>query len=136
MHRAKFSMPLIICGTWAWVGWSRCAQALWATWNWELLTPTCCEVTLGTPPLRVGSGKFGTPCERMQWEKATGLELAVWELTGLPAFDEPPEPVDDGLLPLQAAASRARTAVAMRAAAVRADRSRARRFIMVSSAAG
>jgi hypothetical protein len=126
MHRAKFTMPLIICGTWAWVGWSRCAQALWATWNWELLTPICCGVTLGTPPVRVGSGKAGTPCERTQWEKATALELGAWELTGPPAFGEPPEPVDDGLPP-HAAASRARAAVAAMAAAIRAAGGRARR---------
>jgi hypothetical protein len=31
IHRAKFSMPVIISGTWAWVGWSSCAQALSAT---------------------------------------------------------------------------------------------------------
>jgi hypothetical protein len=30
-------------------------------------------VTLGTPPLLKGSGKSGTPCERMQWEKASAL---------------------------------------------------------------
>jgi DNA-binding response OmpR family regulator len=80
----------------------------------------------------------------MQWEKATGLELAVWELTGPPAFDEPPEPLDDGLPPLQAAASRTRTVLAVMAAVVRAIVSRARHgrrmtrvlsFIMVSSRA-
>jgi hypothetical protein len=61
-----------------------------------------------------------------------------------PAFAEPPEPVDDGLL-LHAAASRARAAVAMVAAAVRAVRGDARRgrrmtrvlsFMMPSSGAG
>ena len=116
MHRAKSSMPLVIRGTWAWVGWSSCAQALWAAWSWEVLTPTCCGVTLGTPPLLVGSGKAGTPCERMQWEKATAWELAAWELAGPPAFDEPPGPVDDGLLP-HAAVSRARAAATLAAAA-------------------
>jgi hypothetical protein len=54
--------------------------------------------------LVVGSGQFGTPCERMQREKATSLECAA-----PPALDEPPEPVDepvdDGPLP-HAAASR------------------------------
>jgi hypothetical protein len=79
----------------------------------------------------MGSGKAGTPCERMQWEKATALELAAWALTGPPAFDEPPEPVDDGLPP-HAAASRARAAVAM-AATVRAAGSRARRMTRVLS---
>jgi hypothetical protein len=80
----------------------------------------------------------------MQWEKATALELAAWELTGPPAFDEPPGPVDDGL-PLHAAASMARVAAAMMAAAVRAAGGRGRRgrrmtrvlsFIMPSSGAG
>jgi hypothetical protein len=61
-----------------------------------------------------------------------------------PAFAEPPEPVDDGLL-LHAAASRPRAAVAMMAAAVRAVRGDARRgrrmtrvlsFMMPSSGAG
>ncbi len=45
-----------------------------------------------------GSGKFGTPWERMQWEKLTAGELAAPA-----AFDEPPGPAADGL-PLQAAA--------------------------------
>jgi hypothetical protein len=76
----------------------------------------------------------------MQWEKATASELAAWELTGPPAFDEPPEPEDDGLPP-HAAASRARTVAAVMAAAVRAIGGRARHgrrmtrvlsFIMVS----
>ncbi|HTA02222.1 MAG TPA: hypothetical protein VK802_17705 [Streptosporangiaceae bacterium] len=43
-------------------------QAVWAAWSWELLTPRCCELAFGTPPLLGGSGKFGTPWERMQWE--------------------------------------------------------------------
>jgi hypothetical protein len=77
----------------------------------------------------------------MQWEKATVLEFAAWALTGPPAFDEPPEPVDDGPPP-HAAASKTRTAVAMMAAAVRATGGRTRRsrrmtrvlaFIMPSS---
>jgi hypothetical protein len=77
----------------------------------------------------------------MQWEKATVLEFAAWELTGPPAFDEPPEPVDDGPPP-HATASKTRTAVAMMAAAVRATGGRTRRsrrmtrvlsFIMPSS---
>jgi hypothetical protein len=73
------------------------------------------------------------------------MQLAYWtpisEFADLPAFDEPLEPVDDGLPP-HAAASRARAAVAMMAAAVRAAGGRARRgrrvtrvlwFIMLSS---
>jgi hypothetical protein len=73
----------------------------------------------------------------MQWEKAT----ADGEFADPPAAGEPPEPVDDGL-PLHAAAKRARAAVAMTAAAVRAVGGRARHglrmtrvlsFIMPSS---
>jgi hypothetical protein len=58
----------MIRGAWAGAGWSNGAQARWAAWNRELLTPTCCGVTLGTPPPLVGSGKSGTPCARTQWE--------------------------------------------------------------------
>jgi len=80
-----------------------------------LLTPSCRAVSLGIPPLLLGSGKFGTPCERMQPEKAT----ADWERADPPAFDEPPEPVAGGLPP-QAAVSTARPAAVMMAATVRA----------------
>ncbi len=49
---------------------SRCAQALWAAWYWELLTPSCSRLTLGNPLanslLLLGSGYFGTPWDRMQ----------------------------------------------------------------------
>jgi hypothetical protein len=63
----------------------------------------------------------------MQWEKPTAdSEPADGELAEPPAFGEPPELVDDGL-PLHAAASRARAAVAMTAAAVRAAGGHARR---------
>jgi hypothetical protein len=81
----------------------------------------------------------------MQWEKATSWEFAAPELADPPAFVEPPEPVDDGLLLLHAAASRTRAAVAITAAAVRAAGGHARRgrrmtrvlwFIMPSSGAG
>jgi hypothetical protein len=67
--------------------------------------------------------------------------IPTWEFADPRAFDEPPEPVDDGL-PLHAAASRARAAVAMMAAAARAGRGHARRmtrvlsFIMPSFGAG
>jgi hypothetical protein len=44
------------------------AQALAAAWNRELLTPSCCALVLGSPPPLGGSGKFGTPLERMHWE--------------------------------------------------------------------
>ena len=67
-----------------------------------------------------GSGKSGTPRERMHWEKASSGAFA-----GPPAWGDPPEPVidrlppgsvDDGL-PLHAAVGRARAAAAMMAAA-------------------
>src|SRR6266705_1090992 len=124
-------MPLRICGIMA-VGnvslaptGSRCWQALRVALNWELLTPYCCSWTgpnFMLDWLLDGSGQVGTPCERMQWEKATSFECAA-----PPAPGEPPEPVDepvdDGPLP-HAAASRATVAVAMMAAAVRAGRAR------------
>src|SRR6188472_1833148 len=69
-QRAKSSMPLSVCCTWVLVDRSRCAQALWAAWNCELLTPSCCMVTLGIAPLLSGSGNCDTPWERMQPEKA------------------------------------------------------------------
>jgi hypothetical protein len=67
--------------------------------------------------------------------------IPIWEFADLPAFDEPLEPVDDGLPP-HAAASRTRAAVATIAAAVRAAGGCARRgrrvtrvlrFILLSS---
>lgn len=92
-----------------------------------------------------GSGKFGTPFERMHWEKASSEELAA-----PPAFeellepvDEVPELVDDGLA--LHAASGIRTAMAMTAATVRAVGCHARRgrrvtwvlsFTMPSAGAG
>ena len=50
------------------VAGSRRWQALWPAWSWEVLTPSSCALTLGSVPLLSGSGKFGTPWERMQWE--------------------------------------------------------------------
>ncbi len=73
----------------------------------------------GHTPLLFGSGKFGTPLERMQWEKASGWEFTDELFVEPPALEVPPEPVDDGLPP-HAAASRTRTAVATMAATVRA----------------
>jgi hypothetical protein len=35
------------------------------------------------PPPGLGSGKFGTPCERMHCEKATGRPLATVDVPGL-----------------------------------------------------
>ena len=80
MHRANVRMSLHDCCSSAWVGWlpgpfgSRCMQALWADWNWELLTPSCCRLTLGIAPLLSGSGKFGTPLERMHVANASDDE--------------------------------------------------------------
>ena len=54
----------------------------------------------------MGSGKFGTPWERMQREKASGWAVGDWEVVDPDAAGEPPH----------AAASRARPAVAMIAA--------------------
>ncbi len=81
-----------------------------AAWYWERLTPSCCQ--LGNLSLLWGSGKFGTPFERMQPAKASS-----WEVCDPPALDEPPA---DGLPLLHAAASRTKPAAAMTAAAVRA----------------
>src|SRR6266702_348964 len=76
MHRANPSMARRSRCDWDWLIWpplgSRCAQACWAAWYWELLTPSRCGSTLGNPlgnalPL-LASGYFGTPCERMQRE--------------------------------------------------------------------
>jgi hypothetical protein len=95
-------------------------------------------VLLNSPEL-LGSGKFGTPWARTQLAKASALEFA-----DPPAFDEPPELVDEGL-PLHAADSSARAAVAMIAVAVRTADGHARRsrgmtkvlwFTVVSSASG
>src|SRR5437762_754678 len=71
----------------------------------------------------IGSGQFGTPCERMQAEYAT----ADGDLVDPPAPGEPPEPENGGLLLAHAATSRVRTPVAMRAAAVRPAGGRRRR---------
>ena len=76
MHRAILSMASRSRCDSAWVIWpplgSRCAQALWVTWYWELLTPSCYRLTLGNPLrnsfLLLASGNFGTPCQRMQAE--------------------------------------------------------------------
>src|ERR1700730_16569934 len=119
---------------------SRCWQAFSAAWSWELLTPSCCAVSLAIPPLLSGAGEFRPPPERTQREKASAFwEFVDGEFADPPAFGEPPEPVDE--LPLHAD-SRARPAVAMMAAALRAAGGRARRgrrmtrvrwFIMLSS---
>ena len=43
-------------------------------------------------PLLLGSGKFATPCERTQLEKAREWEFGDWEFTDSFAL----EPIDDG----------------------------------------
>src|SRR5947209_2008877 len=106
MQRANFSRPVMICGAWAWDGWSNGAQARWAAWNRALLTPACCGVTLGTPPRRLGSGKFGTPCARMQWEKATAWEFAAWTVAGPAAGGRLPHAVDSSARPAAAISMR------------------------------
>src|SRR5579864_8988656 len=68
-------------------------------------------------PLLSGPGKFGTPCERMHRAKLTSDGV----FAGVPAFGEPPDPADDGLL-LHAAASRAAAAMPVMTAAARARR--------------
>lgn len=70
MHREKFNMLLSICdlsaaGNWSFVpAGSRRAHASSAAMSRELLTPSCCAP--GNFPLPDGSGKFGTPLERMR----------------------------------------------------------------------
>ena len=91
----------------------------WVDWNLELLTPSCCELSFGSSPLLLGSGKLGTPFERIQRAKASIWEPGAWALAGPPAFDAPPGPVDDGLPP-HAAASRARATPVKMETAVRA----------------
>jgi hypothetical protein len=99
----------------AWVGWppfgSRRWQSLWAAWKRELLTPSCCRVSLGSSPLLLASGKFSTPLERMQREKASSSPFCVVALScvvvGAAGVEEatlatPGEPLP---LPAQPAAS-------------------------------
>src|ERR1700733_6628859 len=71
----------------------RCLQAFWAVWTCELPTAPSAlmAAALGIPPLPAGSGKSGTPCERMQEEYASSLEL--------PLAEAPPPAVDDPVAP-------------------------------------
>ena len=64
---------------------SRCSQAFEAALTCALLTAPSALMTpaLGIPPLLAGSGKFGTPCERIQEEYATSPVESV-----LPPADE------------------------------------------------
>jgi hypothetical protein len=73
---------------------------------------------LGVSLVLLGSGYVDTPCERMQWTKASAFwEFVDWAFVDPPACDEPPEPVDEGLPP-HAAASRTRAIMAAAARAV------------------
>src|SRR5215470_18356543 len=82
----------------------------------DTLTPSCRGLEPGNFPMKDGggSGKFGTPCERIQREKAS----ADGGPAGPPAFGEPPEPVNEGLPP-HAAVSSTRPAVTARTPARR-----------------
>jgi len=70
-------------------------QSFWAAWNAGEFgsMPVPPKSTLNaTPPYGpvcvLGSGKFGTPCERMHRDiaRAWDLALAVWAAEGVPAF--------------------------------------------------
>jgi hypothetical protein len=99
MHRANFTMSLPICCTTAGLGGtpgppsgSRGPQARVAAWNSGLVA-TSSTWLFGHTPLLLGSGKFGTPWRRMQWEKASACsadEPDEFEL------DEPDELDDAG----------------------------------------
>jgi hypothetical protein len=93
IHRPNFNMSLRISCTTAGLGGtpgppsgSRCPQDWLAAWNRGL--PAASSTWLfGHTPLLLGSGNFDTPCERMQWEKASGCEIGDWEFVDPPAFD-------------------------------------------------
>jgi hypothetical protein len=82
---------------------SRRAQAVRAVWYCEALTPSCCADSFAIAPLPSGSGKLGTPCERMHWENLTA-DVAAGEPPLSAAGGPPPHP------------ARTRAVVAMRAA--------------------
>jgi hypothetical protein len=112
MQLEKGSMPRRRSGTSDGGNWSLTPtgsnrwQTFSAVLSWELLTWSCCA--LGNFALLApawGSGKFGTPWERTQREKATSGAFAgspaFEELAGPPPAGEAPEPAEDGL-PLHA----------------------------------
>ena len=102
---------------------SRCWQALSAARNRGV--PSSCWLTFGIAPLLVGSGKFGTPCRRMQRAKASAFRM--FDDGEFPrAFNESPAAADDGLLPYATAVT-ARLAVATMAATVRGVHARCSR---------
>src|ERR1700731_915692 len=120
MHALNCRMPASRTGTSAAGYWSlvpagsRRWQPFSAAWYWELLTPSCCAVgnfALVAPAS--GSGKFGTPFERMHWEKARSEGLAAPAALGelLEPVDEAPGPRDDGLALHAASGTRAAAAM-------------------------
>jgi len=113
MHRANFNMSLRISCTTAGLGGTpgppfgrRCPQAWVAAWN------------RGFP------AASSTWLFAIQWEKASGWEVGDREFVDPPAFDAPDDEAGE---PPHAAASKARPAVALTAAALCTLRSRARR---------
>lgn len=64
-------------------------QSFVAAWLWALLTARSASTAadLGIPPLLSGSGKFGTPCERIQ-EEYDRSPIAPGA-PALPAAEEP-----------------------------------------------
>src|SRR5579862_6856108 len=94
MQLANFVISARICCTTAGEGGtpgppsgSRCPQAWVAAWKRGLAAASSTWLFGHTPPLS-GSGKFGTPSELMQWEKASGWEIGDWEFVDPPAFAE------------------------------------------------
>src|SRR5262249_38805120 len=116
MHRAKLRKSLHDCCSAARVGCppfgSTLRQAAWAAWNRELLTPSCCGDGFGTAPPPPGSGKFGTPCERMQRETASA-PLPCADDAGVP-FEPSCATLLRGEPPHPAATRAAAAAAAMR----------------------
>jgi hypothetical protein len=73
-------------------------HALWAAWNCELLTPSCCRGIFGIEPLLAGSGKARTPWERMHREKASAV-LTCAVVPVVDGVDEPPQPAASSTSP-------------------------------------
>src|SRR3981081_4319558 len=115
MHLANCSSWLSICGPGAAgevASGARCRQAFRADWYTLLLTPRLFGLTCRRP-FAAGSGKSGTPRERMHCATAS----SSWWSDDAPVEEEPPAPV--GVLPPQAAVSRAVTTRACRTPARR-----------------
>jgi hypothetical protein len=69
------------------------AHSFWAAWNaGELGSTPAPDILMSAPPFgpvwNVGSGKLGTPWERMRRDIASAwaLALAVWAAVGTPPF--------------------------------------------------